>query len=141
MFLAAEPDEGKSFASRGAFPGSDKGVGSSWNSRTSTSSWNVTLFFDFWEAAISLVNELSCKFCRCSSISPSSFSLSAGRFWMASIAGSFRSREMMLRDGRASPFGIAVIDDKNGDPLIITYRPRDTLISNSLFTISKDSVE
>ena len=43
------------------------------------------------------------------------------------MAGSCWSLVMIFRFGMASPFGIAVMEDKNGDPLIITYLPLETL--------------
>ena len=64
-----------------------------------------------------------------------------GRSLSALIAGSEGPFAISGRAGTASPLGIAVIEDRNGDPLMTTYLPRSTLLSNSFFTILKDSIE
>ena len=57
------------------------------------------------------------------------------------MAGSRVSLEIMLRFGSESPLGMAVMEDKKGDPRITTYRPLSNRSSSSDWTIVKVSVE
>ena len=129
-----------SFVSRGASPGSSR-ASCWWYSLTSTLFLNFTLLGGLRAAVSSLVMDRSWIFWSFLSIWHSSLILSGGRFWRALVAGSCGSLLMGVLGGGASPFGIAVIEDRNGEPFMMTYLPLETLVSSSLFTISKDSVE